>query len=903
MSDKNISVKIKAKDYASGKLDEVKKKVEKVSETKAKVKVDADISGAEEGIAKLTNLISGFGAYKVGQLIGSVARHIVDLGVSAVKSAAQMKQYEIAFSTMLGSAERGKAMLEDLQAFAQATPFDLSGVVTAGQQLLAFGFEAESIIPTLRTLGDAAAGLGSGSEGVRLMGRALGEIKASGTLKPRDVDQLVRAGINVWQALADASGKSIAEIRDMTEKGMIDSTKAIEAITADMNERYAGMMESTSQEVLGLWNNVTESIGDSATTIGDYITEALNVKGVLKDVSDAVSETGQAFTQARNEGLSFSEAIKKLVPAPVIAGVGALAAVIAGSLVAALLTAVAVVGALIGLTAPVVAGLAAIGFVVTSLIVYWDEFKEGVVDALRIAAAAVLSLIPAALATVAGVIEAFANMALDSIGWLFESAIGYCPEWVESIRQAFNETLNIIIDWAGSALSYIAQVLAKKDEATGWMSSGNSDDWDLGTGKYDIMGNPIKPKRTLIDLTGVTGKSPRGTGAASRAAQKIQNEYKKALDKIKEMAADIAEKIANITETKEQAAIRKLTKERVKYFNDIRKYQDAINAAQTAQEKAENAKKIEELTAQWKVYEAVRRAEISREADKTGYELEMQHIQNLMDMHRISAAEQITMQNNVLEAHREQLEQLLNDETLNAEKRTAIEKQLAEVIKQAHQNAAYDMRTGWKLALEEIANRQTDFKQATMNLFQGVENSIANFMNSTESMSKRLKNLFKDLATAIVQEISRIIARALVAQMATAFLGQFGGSKPKFYAGAGNPSKYLNIDPMAPFKASGGPVAGGRTYIVGERGPELFTASQNGYIHNNRDTSRMLNRNPQVNITVNNHTGTAMKARQESRQSSDGRWYHSIILDTVRDGLYTNEGGLRDAVAGVAGGR
>lgn len=34
-------------------------------------------------------------------------------------------------------------------------------------------------------------------------------------------------------------------------------------------------------------------------------------------------------------------------------------------------------------------------------------------------------------------------------------------------------------------------------------------------------------------------------------------------------------------------------------------------------------------------------------------------------------------------------------------------------------------------------------------------------------------------------------------------------------------------------RAFGGPVTGGKTYLVGERGPELFTASRSGYIHPN----------------------------------------------------------------------
>ena len=161
-------------------------------------------------------------------------------------------------------------------------------------------------------------------------------------------------------------------------------------------------------------------------------------------------------------------------------------------------------------------------------------------------------------------------------------------------------------------------------------------------------------------------------------------------------------------------------------------------------------------------------------------------------------------------------------------------------------------------------------------------------------MSKRLKNLFKDLATAIVQEISRIIARALVAQMATAFLGNFGGPKPKFFAGVGNPSQYLNIDPVSPFRASGGPVAGGRTYVVGEHGPELFTASQNGYIHNNASTKALLGGGPpRININVHNESGQQMTAEAETKL--DGEEY---VTNIWLRAYLSNRGGLQDAIKG-----
>lgn len=51
------------------------------------------------------------------------------------------------------------------------------------------------------------------------------------------------------------------------------------------------------------------------------------------------------------------------------------------------------------------------------------------------------------------------------------------------------------------------------------------------------------------------------------------------------------------------------------------------------------------------------------------------------------------------------------------------------------------------------------------------------------------------------------------------------------------------------FKASGGPVQAGRDYIVGERGPEMFTPSRSGYIVPNEDLMSRGKRD--IHVTVN----------------------------------------------------
>ena len=156
----------------------------------------------------MTGALSAIAAVQLGGVFTGMAGGILNMGIASVQAAAQMRQYEIAFQTMLKSAEAGTQMLRDLQQFAADTPFDVPGVVSAGQQLMAFGFKAEEIIPMLTNLGDAASGLGLGTEGVSRLAYALGQMQTSGKLNAQDMMQLTSAGISAWDMLAQAAGKN-----------------------------------------------------------------------------------------------------------------------------------------------------------------------------------------------------------------------------------------------------------------------------------------------------------------------------------------------------------------------------------------------------------------------------------------------------------------------------------------------------------------------------------------------------------------------------------------------------------------------------------------------------------------------------------------------------------------------
>ena len=56
-----------------------------------------------------------------------------------IKAAADHEQLNIAFTTMLGSADKAKTLMEDLSRFAAETPFESSEIQRGAKMLLAYG--------------------------------------------------------------------------------------------------------------------------------------------------------------------------------------------------------------------------------------------------------------------------------------------------------------------------------------------------------------------------------------------------------------------------------------------------------------------------------------------------------------------------------------------------------------------------------------------------------------------------------------------------------------------------------------------------------------------------------------------------------------------------------------------
>ena len=135
---------------------------------------------------------------------------------------------------------------------------------------------------------------------------------------------------------------------------------------------------------------------------------------------------------------------------------------------------------------------------------------------------------------------------------------------------------------------------------------------------------------------------------------------------------------------------------------------------------------------------------------------------------------------------------------------------------------SYEYLTKIEKELTEIDKERLDIMKRQRDIADDVGASIAGGFEEAILSGGKLRDVLK----GILQDIIRIIIRqTITTPLASAISGGITG----FFGGA------TSTATPVPQKAMGGPVAGNSTYLVGERGPELFTPSQAGRIIPNHD--------------------------------------------------------------------
>ena len=259
LAGKTATVTLKAVDKVTSIVNKLegglKKVVGKTWTTVVKIK---DLATAP--LKTLKNTLFSIKSLVMAITAGLAAKQLI---VNPIQLADAYSSAQIGFSTLLGESA-GQQMMDQIDAFAKATPFKTSGVIDNVQKMMAYGWDVDRVIEDMETIGDAAAATGKGDEGLASIVYALSEIRSKGKLSTQELNQLASAGIKAKAYLAEGLGfgtddAGMAKLAEALEDGAVGANQAIDLILEGMKE-FDGMMDKTANETAkGLWGQIEDT--------------------------------------------------------------------------------------------------------------------------------------------------------------------------------------------------------------------------------------------------------------------------------------------------------------------------------------------------------------------------------------------------------------------------------------------------------------------------------------------------------------------------------------------------------------------------------------------------------------------------------------------------------------------
>lgn len=250
-----------------------------------------------------------------------VASGLYQFGEAAIEARSRIEQLEVSFSTLLGSQSQANALLQEIREYGTVTPYDTEGLAQASRLMLSYGMATNKVMPTLRMLGDISMG---DKEKLQSLTLAFSQMSASGRVCKEDLNQMVNAGFNPLQIIAEQTGKSIGELNDEVSAGKISVNQIEQAFISATSEggKFHGMVDNMSNTLSGKiaqmsdgWDNLKASIGglsspavlkaiEIATKTIDGLTEAIEK---LKEAAGDVTTRDGKYNSKTSNALKYAE--------------------------------------------------------------------------------------------------------------------------------------------------------------------------------------------------------------------------------------------------------------------------------------------------------------------------------------------------------------------------------------------------------------------------------------------------------------------------------------------------------------------------------------------------------------------------------------------------------------------
>lgn len=339
-----------------------------------------ETKGFEKGLKELNSSTVAMGNLMADAFkqVASAMGEVVKQGVSYN---AQIEQYQVALTTLTGSAEEANRIMENIKKDAAKTPFDVAGLTQANQLLISAGVGADDAREDVIALGNAISATGGGNEELSRMAVNLQQIKNVGKASALDIKQFAYAGIDLYGLLADYMGVAREEAveMDITYEQLTGALK----FASQQGGKYFGAMEEQSKTL----NGQISTLKDNFMTFAGEVTEPLfnflrdTAIPVLNDLLTGGGEVSQWLKENEQPLTLLAILIGTITTAIIAYNIAMNAMTIATTIATAVSTAFGTVMAFI--TSPITLVVLAIGALIAIgylLVENWETIKEKAVE-------------------------------------------------------------------------------------------------------------------------------------------------------------------------------------------------------------------------------------------------------------------------------------------------------------------------------------------------------------------------------------------------------------------------------------------------------------------------------------------------------------------------------------------
>lgn len=214
-----------------------------------------------------------------GKMLGVIggATALKSLASQIIRVRGEFQSMQTAIETMVGK-DVASGLMAQLKEMAKISPLTLTDMVNAEKMMLGFNIQAEDTVRYLQALSDISMG---DSVKFKSLTLAFSQMSAAGKLMGQDLNQMINAGFNPLQIIAEKTGKSIATLKDEMSKGAVSAEMVQQAFidATSAGGKFYQMSENASKTINGQLSMMQDALDNAFNEMGQA-SEGVIMEGI-----------------------------------------------------------------------------------------------------------------------------------------------------------------------------------------------------------------------------------------------------------------------------------------------------------------------------------------------------------------------------------------------------------------------------------------------------------------------------------------------------------------------------------------------------------------------------------------------------------------------------------------------